>query len=114
MPQTDAHISLDRLERTVAALLEKMGEDSSRAQQESRRPATALTPPEPNQSYKDAGSSAAPIMVIRDLATETGIKSSSDTRTLGTVVDGLIAPDLALELITMYATHFNWYIGGPD
>lgn len=100
-------ISLERLERTVAALLEKLGEDSSRAEQASRRPATALAFPGANQSYKDAESSAAPIMVIRDLATETGIKPSPDTRTLGAVVDELIAPDLALELITMYATHLN-------
>lgn len=44
-------------------------------------------------------------MVIRDLATETGIKMSQDTRPLETVLDELIEPDLALTLITMYAGH---------
>lgn len=48
-------------------------------------------------------------MVIRDLATETGIKTSQDTRPLETVLDELIGPDLALTLITMYAgPRINW------
>jgi hypothetical protein len=42
-------------------------------------------------------------MVIRDLATDTGPKPSSDIRSMGAVLDDLIAPDLAFTLITMYA-----------
>jgi hypothetical protein len=42
-------------------------------------------------------------MVIRDLATDTGPKPSSDIRSMNAVLDDLIAPDLALTLITMYA-----------
>ena len=53
--------------------------------------------------YKETESSAAPIMVIRDLATDTGPKPSSDIRSMSADLDDLIAPDLALTLITMYA-----------
>jgi hypothetical protein len=41
-------------------------------------------------------------MVIRDLATDSGIKPMSDPRSLEAVLDELISPDLALTLITMY------------
>jgi hypothetical protein len=88
----------------VATLLDRLGEGPSSTQNESSRPVSALTTPEAgDQTYKDAESSAAPIMVIRDLATETGIKTSQDTRPLETVLDELIGPDLALTLTTMYA-----------
>jgi hypothetical protein len=41
-------------------------------------------------------------MVIRDLATDSGLKPSPDTKSLGSVLDDLITPDLALTLISMY------------
>jgi hypothetical protein len=46
-------------------------------------------------------------MVIRDLATDSGIKPMSDARSLGAVLDELISPDLALTLITMYAALYT-------
>lgn len=43
-------------------------------------------------------------MVIRDLATDNGIKPASDARSLAVVLDNLISPELGLELITMYVS----------
>lgn len=99
---TDILHSLERLERTVATLLDRLGETPSSAEHDSSRPASALTTPDPGeQTLHETGSSAAPIMVIRDLASDSGLRPSPDVRPLGKVLDDLIAPDLALSLITM-------------
>ena len=95
---------LERLEKTVATLLDRLGESPAKSpDHESGKPTPAQTSPESGGAYKDTESSAAPIMVIRDLATDSGIKPMSDARSLGVVLDELISPDLALTLITMYA-----------
>lgn len=95
--------SLERLEKTVATLLDRLGEGSAKTPgHESSRTTPAQTSPGSGGVYKDAESSAAPIMVIRDLATDNAIKPMSDARSLGVVLDDLISPDLALTLITMY------------
>lgn len=87
----------------MAALLDRLGEGPPRTPgHETSRPSTAQTA-ESEVPYKETESSAAPIMVIRDLATDTGPKPSSDIRSMSAVLDDLIAPDLALTLITMYA-----------
>lgn len=89
----------------MATLLDRLGEGPSSAEHELSRPGTGtgLTTPDPgDQSYQDAESSAAPIMVIRDLANDTGVEPSPETKSLGTVLDDLIAPDLALTLLSMY------------
>jgi hypothetical protein len=94
---------LERLEKTVATLLDRLGETPNSAEHDSSRPASAPTTPDPgDQTLQDTESSAAPIMVIRDLATDSGVKSSPDMKTLWTMLDDLIAPDLALTLFTMY------------
>lgn len=91
----------------MATLLDRLGETPNNADHVSSRPASALTTPDPgDQNLQDTESSAAPIMVIRDLATDSGVKSSPDTRSLGTVLDDLIAPDLALTLIAMYVKRY--------
>ncbi|KAJ5092386.1 hypothetical protein NUU61_007256 [Penicillium alfredii] len=101
---TDTWNSLERLERTVGALLDRLGEGPTRAtDHESNENATAQTTSEAGDTYKDAHSSAAPMMVIRDLATDTGVRPSSDSRPHGALLDDLIAPGLALTLIQMYA-----------
>jgi hypothetical protein len=41
-------------------------------------------------------------MVIRDLANDTRPEPSPETKSLGTVLDDLITPDLALTLLSMY------------
>ena len=87
----------------MATLLDRLGEGPLSAEHESSRPTSALTTPDPGDpKYKDTETSAAPIMVIRDLANDTGIKPSPDTKSLGMVLDNLIAPDLALTLLSMY------------
>lgn len=96
--------SLERLEKTVATLLDRLGEGpSTHDDHESSRPASALTTPETGDSYRETEASAAPIMVIRDLAADTGVKSAPDTRSTEAVLDDLITPGLALTLVTMYA-----------
>lgn len=86
----------------METLLDRLGEGPSSAEHElSRLPGALTTPESGNPTYKDTGSSVAPIMVIRDLASDTGIKTSTDTRCLGALLDDLIPPDLALTLITM-------------
>lgn len=50
---------------------------------------------------QDTDSSGAPIMVIRDLATDTAVRTAPETKSLGNILDDLISPDLALALITM-------------
>lgn len=103
---------LERLEKTVATLLDRLGEGPAKAPgHESSRPTPAQTSPGSGGAYRGSESSAAPIMVIRDLATDSGIKPMSDARSLGAVLDELISPDLALTLITMYAAlYMNCFI----
>lgn len=104
--------SLERLEKTVATLLDRLGEGPEKTPgHESSRPTPAQTSPESGGAYKDTESSAAPIMVIRDLATDSGIKPMSDARSLGAVLDDLISPDLALTLIKMSAAlYMNCFV----
>ena len=96
--------SLERLERTVATLLDRLGEGpAGRSDHESSRAASALTTPETGDAaFKETESSAAPIMVIRDLAADTGIEPVPVAKSLETALDDIIAPDLALTLISMY------------
>lgn len=87
----------------MATLLDRLGEGPSSAEHELSRPTGALITPESGDpTYKDTGSSVAPIIVIRDLASDPGIKPSTDMGCLGALLDDLIAPDLALTFITMY------------
>ncbi|KAJ5166418.1 uncharacterized protein N7482_005199 [Penicillium canariense] len=113
-PGTDAR--LERLEKTVATLLDRLGEGPLSAEHESSRPTSALTTPDPGDpKYKDTETSAAPIMVIRDLANDTGIKPSPDTKSLGMVLDNLIAPDLALTLLSIFLEYYGrWIIFDPE
>ncbi|KAJ6150251.1 hypothetical protein N7471_001450 [Penicillium samsonianum] len=113
-PGTDAR--LERLEKTVATLLDRLGEGPEKTPgHESSRPTPAQTSPESGGAYKDTESSAAPIMVIRDLATDSGIKPMSDARSLGAVLDDLISPDLALTLIKIFLEYYGrWVLFDPE
>lgn len=87
----------------MATLLDRLGEGPSSADHELSRPGSALTSPNPgDQTYQDTESAAAPIMVIRDLANDTRVEPSPETKSLGAVLDDLISPDLALTLLSMY------------
>ncbi|OOQ90251.1 hypothetical protein PEBR_06039 [Penicillium brasilianum] len=111
---TDAR--LERLERTVATLLDRLGEGPSTAEHELSKPGTGLTTPEPgDQSYQNAEISAAPIMVIRDLANDTRVEPSPETKSLGKVLDNLIAHDLALTLLSIFLEFYGrWIIFHPE
>lgn len=92
----------------MATLLDRLGEGPPSVGNESNTPGSALTTSEagePTPGFKETETSAAPIMVIRDLATDSsnsGVRPSPDTKSLGSVLDDLITPDLALTLISMY------------
>lgn len=95
--------SLGRLEKTVANLLDRLGEGPLSAEHESSRPGSVLTSPEAGEpNYQETETSAAPVMVIRDLANDSRVEPSPETKSLGTVLDDLINPDLALTLLSMY------------
>ncbi|KAJ5984949.1 hypothetical protein N7499_008793 [Penicillium canescens] len=114
-PASGTDVRLERLERSVAALLDRLGEGPPRTPgHETSRPSTAQTA-ESEVPYKETESSAAPIMVIRDLATDTGPKPSSDIRSMSADLDDLIAPDLALTLITIFLEYYGrWVLFDPD
>lgn len=98
------HSSLERLEKTVSHLLNRLGEDSSQLAHDTPvevNPAQAITPDSGNPIPKGNDSAAAPVMVIRDLAADTGIELANTTQTVS--IDRLVSADLALELISMSA-----------
>ncbi|CAG8907662.1 unnamed protein product [Penicillium nalgiovense] len=115
-PATGTDARLERLEKTVATLLDRLGEGPAKAPgHESSRPTPAQTSPGSGGAYRGSESSAAPIMVIRDLATDSGIKPMSDARSLGAVLDELISPDLALTLITIFLEYYGrWVLFDPE
>lgn len=78
--------------------MERLGEDSTGI--------TQATNPKMPVDVSSAGlskpdyPSAPPVMVIRDLASDAGVKSpDANSQVVG--LDGLIPPDLALSLFTM-------------
>lgn len=96
---------LARLEQTLGALLERLGEDSTSITQPTTHPGAGI--PVATSSSNDTGPSSKPdhpstppVMVIRDLASDIGVKSP-DTSSQVAGLDGLIAPDLALSLFAM-------------
>ncbi|KAF4767193.1 hypothetical protein N7455_011444 [Penicillium solitum] len=116
VPASGTDARLERLEKTVATLLDRLGEGPAKTPgYESSRTTPAQTSPGRGGAYKDAESSAAPIMVIRDLATDNAIKPISDARSLGAGLDDLISPDLALTLITIFLEYYGrWVLFDPD
>ena len=98
---------IEQLERTVGALLERLGEDSSSimtpAIERSNNLRDILHESAANPATKSDYPSAPPVMVIRDLASDIGVRSP-DASSHESVLDGLISADLSLNLITMYAT----------
>ncbi|OKP13433.1 hypothetical protein PENSUB_624 [Penicillium subrubescens] len=102
VPSLGTDARLERLERTVATLLDRLGDGPSSADHELSRPGSVLTTPDPgDQIYQETESAAAPIMVIRDLANDTRVEPSPETKSLGAVLDDLISPDLALTLLSI-------------
>ncbi|KAJ1715213.1 LITAF-like zinc ribbon domain-containing protein [Aspergillus flavus] len=109
---------IEQLERTVGALLERLGEDST-----SIMPPSVERPDNPaSSSHKDAARtapktdypSAPPVMVIRDLASDVGVKSP-DASSNESVLDGLISADLAINLMTIFLEHYGrWVLFDPE
>lgn len=94
---------IDRLERTVAALLDRLGEDSTTITAHVSNNGNGRKPGMPPSTISDSKDtdSSAPVMVIRDLATDMGMMSP-DTQSPDAVLDTLITPDLASDLLSMY------------
>lgn len=107
---------LERLEQTVAILLDRLGEDPERIpDRQLHKSVAAFTTPESGDvAYKDTTESAdAPVIMIRDLATETSVRPTANTKSVDALLDDLISPDLALTLISMYVLavpffFFDW------
>ncbi|KAE8142984.1 hypothetical protein BDV38DRAFT_293463 [Aspergillus pseudotamarii] len=58
--------------------------------------------------------SAPPVMVIRDLASDVGVKSP-DASSNESVLDGLISTDLAINLMTIFLEHYGrWVLFDPE
>ncbi|CEN61865.1 hypothetical protein ASPCAL08513 [Aspergillus calidoustus] len=105
---------LERLEKVVARLLDWLGEDShifdDNPDHNANNRATAT---EPVPVPKSADSSAAPVMVIRELAADTGIELPNTSQPIA--LDGLVPPDLALHLVSIFQEHYGrWVLFDPD
>ncbi|KAJ5280092.1 hypothetical protein N7478_005464 [Penicillium angulare] len=101
-PHSGTDARLERLERTVATLLDRLGEGPAGFDDhESNRPSALTTPETGEVTYEETESPAPPIMVLRNLAADSGVKSTPDTKGTAAVVDDLIPQDLALALVTM-------------
>ncbi|RAL04664.1 uncharacterized protein BO80DRAFT_461731 [Aspergillus ibericus CBS 121593] len=99
-------IRLERLERTVAALLDRLGEDPI---QPTHPPHETPIPSHDSNGAKDT--SDAPVIVLRDLADSTSVP---DTRSTPAALEDLVDPDLALTLITIFHTHYGkWVLFDP-
>ncbi|KAL2815611.1 hypothetical protein BDW59DRAFT_166758 [Aspergillus cavernicola] len=108
---------LERLEKVVTHLLDRLGEDSSQIMNEApSKPNSAIETlgVDPADSMqKSTDSSAAPVMVIRELAADTGIELPNTSQAV--TLDGLIPPDLAQYLISIFSEHYGrWVLFDPD
>ncbi|KAL4940646.1 hypothetical protein BDV06DRAFT_17812 [Aspergillus oleicola] len=115
-PDSTTDARLKRLETVVSHVLNRLGEDSSQFFDELPTiPHSVNQPPiaDPEDPLQKGDSSAAPVMVIRDLAADTGIEATSISKSVS--VDGLVAPELARELISIFSEHYGrWVLFNPD
>ncbi|KAL4878474.1 hypothetical protein BJY04DRAFT_221196 [Aspergillus karnatakaensis] len=98
---------LQRLEKAVAHLLDRLGEDPSQL--------TDGLPGQHNRSNQESDSvrrsnesSVAPVMVIRDLAADTGIELPNTNQAVP--LDGLVPSDLALSLLSIFQEHYGRWV----
>lgn len=100
----------------MATLLDRLGEGPAGFDDhESNRPSALTTPETGEVTYKGTESPAPPIMVLRNLAADSGVKSTPDTKGTAAALDDLIPQDLALALVTIFLEHYGrWIIYDPD
>ncbi|OJJ02344.1 hypothetical protein ASPVEDRAFT_83854 [Aspergillus versicolor CBS 583.65] len=107
---------LERLEKTVSHLLNRLGDDSSQLAHDTPaefNPAQTITRDSGNPIPKGNDPAAAPVMVIRDLAADTGIELANTTQNVS--IDRLVSADLALELISIFSENYGrWVLFDPD
>ncbi|RDW93822.1 Zn(II)2Cys6 transcription factor [Aspergillus mulundensis] len=112
--ETSTDARLERLEKVVTRLLDRLGEDTSQL---------ACSAPRSNPRYQPAtaspvntihkGDSAGPVIVIRDLAADTGIGLPTTSQTAP--LNDLVPPEIALDLITIFLEHYGrWVLFDPD
>ncbi|KAL3474626.1 hypothetical protein BJX99DRAFT_271582 [Aspergillus californicus] len=103
---------LERLESVVTHLLERLGEDPSQFEKPTST-YTMDTGAEPVDTMQKSESSAAPVMVIRELAADTGISLPNTSQAVA--LDNLIPPGLALNLISIFSEHYGrWVLFDAD
>ncbi|PWY72150.1 hypothetical protein BO94DRAFT_501231 [Aspergillus sclerotioniger CBS 115572] len=106
LPDPETAARLDRLERAVAALVDRLGEDPIQAINPSENPVIN------DNSNATKNTPDAPVIVLRDLADNPPVPDSPSTPSS---LDDLVDPDLALTLITIFHTHYGrWVLFDPS
>ncbi|KAL4869466.1 hypothetical protein BDV12DRAFT_82031 [Aspergillus spectabilis] len=114
-PNTGAR--LERLEKAVAHLLDRLGEDplhfADDAAVKHTHNTQAVAQSSADSPQKSNESSVAPVMVIRDLVADTGFEMPNTSQAVS--LDGLVPPDLALNLLSIFLEHYGrWVLFDPD
>ncbi|KAL4929924.1 uncharacterized protein BDV17DRAFT_281100 [Aspergillus undulatus] len=107
LPDSSTGARLERLERAVTQILDHLGENPCQLSDgvpQTSAPTNRPTAADPEDSIQKGDCSAAPVMVIRDLAADTGIESISAPQTVS--IDSLVQPDLALNLLSIFTGHY--------
>ncbi|KAL2870883.1 Zn(II)2Cys6 transcription factor [Aspergillus lucknowensis] len=107
---------LERLEKVVAHLLDRLGEDPSQILDE-RPTDKGVRGPEGAEAgdsvSKSVDASSAPVLVIRELAADTGIEQPMSPQPVS--LDGLVPPELALHLISIFQENYGrWVLFNPS
>ncbi|KAL4910995.1 hypothetical protein BDW74DRAFT_172449 [Aspergillus multicolor] len=115
--ETSIDARLERLEKIVTRLLDRLGEDTSEVGGSPQQPDSHNHPAPATANAGDLttkiDSFAAPVIVIRDLAADTGIGPPTTSQTAS--IEDLVPSDIALELITIFLEHYGrWVLFDPD
>ncbi|KAL4966303.1 uncharacterized protein BDV14DRAFT_208290 [Aspergillus stella-maris] len=107
---------LERLEKTVTRLLHRLGEDPAQLSDGLHsifQSVDLRTVADPENLIQNGDSSLAPVMVIKDLAADTGIEATSTSKPIS--VDSIVTPELSRELISIFSENYGrWVLFDPE
>ncbi|KAF8855187.1 hypothetical protein BDZ45DRAFT_805164 [Acephala macrosclerotiorum] len=108
---------ISRLEQTVSALVEKLGERPGRWVPHPDVSSTSPTNPPPINEVTPEVPSAAPVFLIRDVASHVGVQQQQSApapprglRHLDIINQGLISLDDAIILIKLFQEHYGRWV----